>query len=205
MPENAPRMTATGRRSRRVTPCHRIALPLLGIWRWRFFGNHKAIAAALWTGDKSLALALGTNLARPNDNPGVVPGVSSALACQACHLFFASATRTLLLDFAHRNPSFHAEPLVNRDSPCLVRCLRRQIIRDPSAPHYPQPPRRPRALQHQLIDAGCHHLHRGLLPGHYLTARTRMKSRAPFGCIMAPTGLNMFPSKLANRSRSPRL
>ena len=34
----------------------------------------------------------------------------------------------------------------------------------------------------------------------HLTARTRMKSRAPFRRIMAPAGLKIFPSKLANRS-----
>ena len=150
-----------------------IALPLLGIWCWRIFGDHETVAAALWTGDESLALALCTNLARPNDDPGVVPGVSGALACQACHLFLASATRTLLLDFTHSNPSLRPESLANRCFLCPVNCLSRQIIRDPGAWYYP----------------GC-----------YLTARIRVKSRAPFGCIMAPTGLNMFPSKLANRS-----
>ena len=57
-----------------------------------------------------------------------------------------------------------------------------------------------KSVQRQLIHAGCHHIHQNLLPGHYLTARTKVKSRAPCGRIMAPTGLNMFPSKLANRS-----
>ena len=145
-----------------------VALPLLGIWRWRLTGGRKASPSALRTGDKSLALALGTNLARSNDNPGFIAGLASTFACGTCHLSLPAATRTFHFVFTHRHPSFQPESLVNRDLQCSIGCLRRQIICDSSHVYYPaghsdlQEP-----CCNQLIHAGWHHvhkrLHRGLL------------------------------------------
>jgi hypothetical protein len=141
-----------------------VALPLLGIWDWRLTGGRIASPSALRTGDESLALALGTNLARSNDNPGFIAGLASAFACETSHFSLPAATRTLHFIFAHRHPSFHPESIVNRDSQCSVGFFQRQIIRDRGAVHHraatqtsnPSYPSRSVPKQHRTRKRLCH-------------------------------------------------
>jgi hypothetical protein len=100
-----------------------VVLPLLGVWRWGLSGGRKSSPSALGTGNESLALAPGTDLARSYNNPGFVARLASAFACETCYLTFSAATRTLRLVFAHRHPSFYPESPVNRDSPYPLGCL----------------------------------------------------------------------------------
>jgi hypothetical protein len=164
-------------------------------------GGGRASPCALRTGDKSLALALGTSLARSNDNPGFVAGFASAFACGTCHLSLSAATRTFHFVFAHRHPSLQPESLVNQDSQCSIRCIRRQIICDPRHLYHPAVTwtfKSPATSVDPCRMAPCPQA--SATGNCYLAARTRAKSRAPFMCIIAPAGLKTLPSKLANRS-----